>query len=131
MIIPLHSELARAHLEYCIQLTLTIQKRCRQTGEGHKSTEKSGESAQGGKTDGVQFSCTVEEKAQEKFFCSILVLKEHLQREQRISVHEEPHGEDKEQLVHVALEKVLKFKHTTSETKPVALLVRVGFCWHF
>jgi len=107
MIIPLYSELVRLHLEYCIQLTLTIRKRCRKTGEGHKSTEKAGESALWGKTEGIWYSCSVKEKAQEKYFCSIPVLKEQLEREQRLSVHEEPHGEDKEQLVHTALEKVL------------------------
>lgn len=48
-----------------------------------------------GKSDGVKSSHPREDEALLRSHCDVLVYKRQLQRRQRLSLHKEPHGEDK------------------------------------
>jgi len=62
----------------------------------------SGEPALWGKAEGVRYLIPGEEKAQGEPHYSMSVLKAQLQRGQKISLHQEPHGEHKGQQVQVS-----------------------------
>lgn len=65
--------------------------------QGREDDQKARQPALWGKTEEVRFFLTVEEKDRH----SSQALQGQLKREERLSVHKKPHGEDREQWVQI------------------------------